>query len=216
MTGLVLHNYFRSSASVRVRIALNLKQLSYKYVSYHLRKGEHREEPYLAVNPQGLVPALELESGEVISQSLAIIEYLDEVHPEPPLLPSNAKDRARVRALALAIACDIHPVNNLRVQAHLKSRFGGDDAATTEWFKHWVTLTFDPLEGALAADPRTGKFCHGNSPGLADLCLFPQVINNRRFKMPMTDYPVIQRIFNACANLQAFADAAPERQPDAE
>jgi maleylpyruvate isomerase len=216
MSGLVLHNYFRSSTSTRLRAALNLKGLDYDYVAYHLRKGEQRSQSYLAINPQGLVPSLQLEDGSVLTQSLAIIEYLDETHPEPPLLPDTARARARVRALAYAIACEVHPVNNLRVLAHLKSAFGADDAATADWFRHWVRETFDPLEVMLAGDPRTGRFCHGDTPGLADVCLYAQVLNNRRFGIEMASYPTIARIFDACAALDAFARAGPERQPDAE
>lgn len=216
MSGLVLHNYFRSSTSVRLRAALNLKGLAYDYVAHHLRKGEHRAPDFLAVNPQGLVPALVTEDGSTLIQSLAIIEYLDETHPEPPLLPADPLDRARVRALAYAIACEIHPVNNLRILAYLKSTFGADEAATHAWFRHWVAETFAPLEAMLAGDARTGRFCHGDAPGLADLCLYAQVINNRRFGVDMAPYPTIGRIFEACQALPAFADAAPDRQPDAE
>lgn len=216
MSGLVLHNYFRSSTSIRLRAALNLKGLDYRYVAHHLRKGEQRSPDYLALNPQGLVPALVLEDGEVLTQSLAIIEYLDETYPQPPLLPEDAADRARVRSLAYAVACEIHPVNNLKVLAYLKSVFGADEAATTAWFRHWVAETFAALEAMLAGDRRTGRFCHGDAPGLADLCLYAQAINNRRFGVDMSPYPVISRIFDACAELPAFAAAAPDRQPDAE
>lgn len=216
MTRPVLHNYFRSSTSTRLRAALNLKGIAYDYASYHLRKGEQHDAAYLAKNPQGLVPALELEDGTVLTQSLAIIEYLDESHPEPPLLPAGAGERARVRALAYAIACEIHPLNNLRVLGHLRVAFGADDQAVTAWFRHWVIETFVPVETILARDPATGRFCHGDTPGLADLCLFAQVLNNRRFDVDMAPYPTISRIFDACMALPAFADAAPARQPDAE
>jgi maleylpyruvate isomerase len=216
MSSLVLHNYFRSSTSTRLRVALNLKGLSYDYVAHHLRKGEQRSADYLALNPQGLVPALVLEDGTVLIQSLAIIEYLDETVPEPPLLPAAAIDRARVRALAYAIACEVHPVNNLRVLNHLKSTFGADDAATAAWFRHWMQETFVALEAMLAGDNRTGRFCHGDVPGLADICLYAQVLNNKRFQANMSPYPTIGRIFDACAALAAFVAAAPENQPDAE
>lgn len=216
MTHLVLHNYFRSSTSVRVRAALNLKGIDYDYAARHLRKGEQRAPAYLARNPQGLVPALELADGTVLTQSLAIIEYLDETHPEPPLLPAGARDRARVRALACAIACEIHPLNNLRVLDYLRAHFGAGDDAVTAWFRHWVAETFAPLETMLARDAETGRFCHGDAPGLADLCLFAQVINNQRFAIDMAPYPTIARIFDACMALPAFADAVPARQPDAE
>ena len=216
MTKLILHNYFRSSSSTRLRVALNLKGLSYNYLAHHLRKGEHHDPTYLAVNPQGLVPALVLEDGTVLTQSLAIIEYIDEIHPSPPLLPNSALDRARVRALAHAIALDIHPINNLRVLNYLRSTFSADDEAVAAWFRHWVAATFTPLETMLAGDPRTGRFCHGETPGLADLCLYAQVLNSGRFGVDMSKYPVISRIFEACAILPPFASASPNNQPDAE
>lgn len=213
---LILHSYFRSSTSIRLRAALNLKGLAYDTVAWHLRKGEQRSAAYLAKNPQGLVPALELWDGTVLTQSLAIIEYLDEAHPEPPLLPRAPVDRARMRAMAYAVACEIHPVNNLRILDYLRSEFGADDAAVATWFRHWVAATFGPLEAMLAADPRTGRFCHSDTPGLADICLYAQVLNNRRFGVDMEPYPTIRRIFDACAALPAFVRAAPENQPDAE
>ncbi|HHZ08406.1 MAG TPA: maleylacetoacetate isomerase [Rhizobiales bacterium] len=213
---LVLHSYFRSSTSTRLRAALNLKGLAYDTVAWHLRKGEQRSAAYLAKNPQGLVPALELWDGTVLTQSLAIIEYLEEAHPEPPLLPVGPVDRARVRAIAYAVACEIHPVNNLRILDYLRSEFGADDAAVTAWFRHWVAATFAPLEAMLASDPGTGRFCRGDRPGLADICLYAQVLNNRRFGIDMEPYPTIRRIFDACAALPAFIAAAPENQPDAE
>lgn len=216
MTGLVLHNYFRSSTSIRVRVALNLKGLAYDYRALHLRKGEHRDAPFLKLNPQGLVPALELEDGTVLTQSMAIMDYLEEAYPEPPLLPADAKGRARVRALSLAVACEIHPVNNLRVLGYLKSGFGADDEKVAEWFRHWVGQTFAPLETMLTADPATGTFCHGDRPGMADICLYAQAVNNRRFGVDMTPFPTIARIAAACQEIPAFADAAPDRQPDAE
>ena len=216
MSGLVLHNYFRSSTSIRLRAALNLKGLGYDYVAHHLRKGENRSDAYLAINPQGLVPLLVLEDGSVLTQSLAIIEYLDETHPEPPLLPRDPKARARARALAYAVACEIHPVNNLRVLAYLKSDFGANDVATARWFRHWVGETFGPLEKMLAGSTDTKRFCHGDEPGLADLCLYAQVVNNQRFNVDMTTFPTIQRIYEACAALPAFASANPQNQPDAE
>jgi maleylpyruvate isomerase len=216
MTGLILHNYFRSSTSIRLRAALNLKGLTYDYVPHHLRKGEHRDATYLAINPQGLVPALVLEDSTVLTQSLAIIEYLDEIHPSPALLPQSSLDRARVRALANAIALDIHPINNLRVLAYLRSAFGAGDEAISAWFRHWVAETFAPFEVMLAGDARTGRFCHGDTPGLADLCLYAQVLSNGRFGVDMSPYPTISRIFEVCAMQAAFAAAAPDKQPDAE
>lgn len=216
MNALVLHNYFRSSSSVRVRAALNLKGLAYDYVAYHLRKGEQQSAAYLETNPQGLVPALATDDGDVITQSLAIIEFLDETHPEPPLLPGEAKARARVRSISQAIACEIHPLNNLRVLQYLENvgRFSTEAAA--DWFRHWVRTVFAPLERSLAGDPRTGRFCHGDAPTMADLCLYAQVLNNRRFAIDLADYPTIKRIFDACSAVPAIAMAAPENQPDRE
>ncbi|TNF19786.1 MAG: maleylacetoacetate isomerase [Rhodobacteraceae bacterium] len=212
---LKLHNFFRSSTSTRLRAALNLKGLDYEYIPYVLRKGETRTPEYLARNPQGLVPTLEREDGTVMTQSLAIIEWLDETHPEPPLLPQGADGRARVRALAYMMACEIHPLNNLRVLFRLGDQFGADEAAQKEWFTHWVTLTFDALETALAASPETGRFCHGDTPGLADICLYAQVWNNRRFDIATETWPTIARIYDALHRLPAFENAAPPNQPDA-
>ena len=216
MNRVVLHNYFRSSTSYRVRIALNLKGIDYDYVAHHLRHGEQRSAEFLRVNPQGLVPALVWSDGTVITQSLAICEFLDEVVPEPPFLPSDPAGRARVRSLAQMIACEIHPVNNLRVLNDLRSRFGADDEAIGGWFRHWVSQTFEPLESILASDLAIGRFCHGDTPGLADICLVAQVANNARFNVDMSPYPTIARINDTCLELTAFADAAPSKQPDAE
>ena len=216
MSDLVLHNYYRSSTSYRVRIALEMKGLTYDYVPHHLRHGEHLEPAYLSVNPQGLVPALILEGGTLLTQSLAIIEYLDETSPEPPLLPKDAPSRARVRMLAQMIACDIHPVNNLRVLTSLRNLFGAGDQDVVNWFRHWVNEGFQPLEKILASSPQTKTFCHGNTPGLADICLVAQVTNNARFGVDMTPYPTISRIHAACMARPAFQKAAPENQIDAE
>ncbi len=211
-----LHTYFRSSTSYRVRIALALKGIAYESVSHHLRRGEQNRPGYLAVNPQGLVPALVWTDGRVYTQSLAILELLDELVPDPPLLPKDAPGRARVRMLAQMIGCDIHPVNNLRILNTLRERFGADDAAVADWFRHWVATTFAPLEHRLATERETGTFCHGETPTIADLCLVAQVANNARFAVDMTPYPTIRRIDAACNALPAFQSAAPARQPDAE
>jgi maleylacetoacetate isomerase len=212
-----LYGYFRSSAAFRVRITLNLKRLDYEQASIHLRKNEQRQAAYLALQPQGLVPALEDDDGEIFIQSLAIIEYLDETHPAPPLLPVHPAARARVRALAQAIACDIHPIDNLRVLRYLVKPLGHDEAAVEAWFNHWIMLGFDGVERLLAGDGHAGQFCHGDAPGLADICLVPQVFNARRYtSFDMTPYPAIRRIFDQCMTLDAFERARPERQPDAE
>lgn len=216
MSELVLHNYFRSSTSYRARIALELKGLSYEYVPHHLRHGEHLDPPYLALNPQGLVPALKLSDGTLLTQSLAIIEYLDEIKPDPPLLPPDALGRARVRMLAQMIACEIHPINNLRVLTALRANFGASDNDVANWFRHWVNETFGPMEKLLTTSTDTGTFCHGDTPGLADICLVAQVTNNTRYGVDMSPYPTISRINAACMELPAFVKAAPPNQPDAE
>ena len=212
---MILHGYYRSSAAFRVRIALNLKGLAHSHDPHHLRHGGQRDPAYLKLNPQGLVPALE-DGGRVLTQSLAIVEYLDEIHPSPPLLPGNAIDRAHVRALAQIVACDIHPIDNLRVLRYLRDPIGADEATVQAWYNHWIALGFDALEAMLASDPRTGRFCHGDAPGLADICLVPQVVNAGNFKLDLTPYPTIRRIFDACMALDAFANAHPAKQPDAE
>ncbi len=211
----VLHNYFRSSTSTRLRIALNLKGLAHEYRSYALLKDETKTPDFRARNPAGLVPVLELDDGTMLSQSLAIIEYLDETHPTPPLLPADALGRARVRSLALMIACEVHPVNNLRVLQYLGREFGQDDAGKAAWFRHWVGLTFDALETRLGTEADTGAYCHGDTPGLADICLYAQVWNNRRFEVDMTAWPLISALFDRLDTIDAFARAAPPRQPDA-
>ncbi|GGX91909.1 maleylacetoacetate isomerase [Litchfieldella qijiaojingensis] len=212
---LVLHNFFRSSASVRVRAALNLKGLAYEHVSYVLRKKEHRAEAFLELNPQGLVPALQLEDGTILNQSLAIIDYLDGQHPEPALLPESALDRAWVRGLAHAVSCDIHPLNNLRVLQYLDQQLGVSEEGVAEWFRHWVDEGFASLEKQLASDARRGRFCYGDTPGLADICLFAQVANNRRFDVDMSPYPTLQAIHDHCLELPAIVDALPEHHPHA-
>lgn len=212
----VLHNFFRSSTSHRVRIALNLKKIPFAYTSYQLRVNEHRKPEYLALNPQGLVPTLCLSDGTALTQSLAIIEYIDEVWPDPPLLPKDSLGRARVRSLAQMIALDIHPLNNLRVLNELRRRFGADDNVVSHWFKHWVLETFMPLEARLATERDTRTFCHGDSPSLADICLAAQVASNARFSVDDTDCPTIRRIAAACNEIPAFAAAAPMVQPDSQ
>jgi maleylpyruvate isomerase len=212
---MILYDFFRSSAAFRLRIALNLKGLSPERRFVHLRKGEQRAPAYLEVNPQGLVPTLIIGERR-FTQSLAIIEYLEETHPEPPLLPSGHEERAWVRAVALAIACDIHPLNNTRVMGYLENTLGLDAAARNTWYAHWIHLGFDALEPQLAARAGLGPFCHGETPTLADVCLVPQVANAVRFKVPLDAYPRIRAINDACQALPAFAVAHPLRQPDAE
>jgi len=212
-----LYSYFRSSAAYRVRIALNLKGLAYETVPVHLTRGggEQLAPGYRKLNPQALVPALE-DGGRVLTQSLAIIEYLDEIHPQVPLLPKDPAARARVRALALAVACDLHPLNNLRVLNYLTGPMGlGDDAKRT-WYHHWIAEGLGALEASLAGDRETGRFCHGDAPGLADCCLVPQLANAYRFKCDVSPYPTLLRIEKNCQALQAFQRAAPGKQPDAE
>jgi len=211
-----LYDYFRSSAAYRVRIALNLKGIAPEREYVHLRKGAQRSEDYLALNPQGLVPALVTDDGRVLTQSLAIIEYLDETVPLPQLLPGGPAERARVRALALAVACDIHPIDNLRVLRYLVQTVGVEEAQKDAWYKYWIDVGLEALETAVARDPATGRFCHGDSPTLADVCLVPQLANARRVDMDLSPYPTLTRIEAACHALPAFANAAPARQPDAE
>jgi maleylacetoacetate isomerase len=211
---LTLHNYFRSSAAYRVRIALNLKGLSYEYVPVHLVKGEQRAEAYRAINPQALVPLL-IDDGEKLTQSMSIIEYLDEKVPHPPLLPATPEGRARVRSIAQAIACDIHPLNNLRVLKYLVGPLGVSEDAKNAWYRHWVEVGLSALETELAADSRTGTFCHADAPTLADICLVPQLANARRSAIAIDPYPTLARIEAHCLALDAFARAAPDRQPDA-
>lgn len=214
---LKLYTYFRSSAAYRVRIALNLKGLHYEAVPVHLLKegGQQNQSAYRAKSPLGTVPTLEDDAG-AHTQSLAIIEYLEELHPLPPLLPVSAEARARVRAIAQTIACDIHPVNNLRVLQYLGREFGATQAQKDAWYRHWVMAGLQAVEQMLADDPATGRYCHGERPGLADCCLVPQVFNARRFDCPLDDMPTIRRIVDACEALPAFANAAPAQQPDAE
>ena len=209
-----LYGYFRSSAAFRVRIALNLKKLDYETAAIHLRRNDQTRPDYLGVNPQGLVPTLE-DGGLRLIQSLAIIEYLDETYPDPPLLPTHPADRARVRGLAEIVACDIHPINNLRVLRYLTHSLGHDEAAIATWYNHWIDAGFRAFERLLAEDPRT-EFCHGDSPGLADISLVPQVVNAERYRLDLAPYPTITRIYRSCMALEPFAAAHPNRQPDYE
>jgi maleylpyruvate isomerase len=212
-----LYTFFRSSASYRVRIALNLKGLDYEQAPIHLRRGggEQLKPAYKALNPQALVPALE-DNGRILTQSLAIIEYLEERYPKPPLLPSGAADRAVVRSMALLIACEVHPIQNLRVLNHLKSDHKQSDDDTIRWARHWINLGLSALEQMVISVSEQGEFCYGQTPTMADLCLVPQLGNARRFGVDLSAYPKLLAIEASCMSLPAFADAAPERQPDAE
>ena len=209
-----LYSYFRSSAAYRVRIAFHLKGLSYETVPIHLQKegGQNLKPEYRAINPLMRVPALKLDSGELLTQSLALIEYLDEVHPRPPLLPPDPVDRAQVRALAQLIACDIHPLNNLAPLRYLKNELGQDQTKIDAWYHHWVLAGFDAIEAMV----RPGPYAFGADVTLADICLVPQVANARRLKVPLERFPKIVAIDAACATLPAFQKARPENQPDAE
>jgi maleylpyruvate isomerase len=213
---LQLYSYFRSSASYRVRIALNLKGLPFEYLPVHMLKdgGQQHAAAYQRINPAELVPTLVVD-GQSIGQSLAIIEYLDETHPEPALLPPDALGRARVRALAQSIACEIHPLNNLRVLKYLEHDLKLIEDTRVTWYRHWITLGFTAIETVLANNPNTGTFCHGDTPGLADCCLIPQIANSRRLETPLDAFPTIRRIEQACLAIDAFAKAAPQLQPDA-
>jgi maleylpyruvate isomerase len=212
-----LYTFFRSSASYRVRIALNLKGLDYEHAPIHLRRGggEQFSPAYKAKNPQALVPALE-DGGRPLTQSLAIIEYLEECYPEPPLLPKDPADRAAVRAMALAIACEVHPLQNLKVLNYVKGELKQDEAAANRWAQHWIELGLAALEQMALAVPKRGKFCFGDAPTLADLCLVPQLGNARRFGCDLSGIPTLVRIDAHCGTLPAFVKAAPENQPDAE
>jgi len=208
-----LHGYFRSSASYRVRIALNLKGLTADHLPHHLRKGEQRDPGYLAINPQGLVPTLQDDGGIVLTQSLAIIEWLDETHPEPPLLPQDPLRRAKVRAFAMALACDTHPVQNLKVLARLR-QLGLPEEQVTDWAAWANREGLAACEALIANEP--GPFCFGAAPTIADLCLIPQLANARRFGVALDAFPRLLKAEAAAGTVQAFADAAPDRQPDAE
>ena len=209
-----VHGYFRSSAAYRLRIALNLKDLECETALVNLQAGDQASAAYRAINPQGRVPALEV-NGHTLVQSLAIIEYLDEAYPDPPLLPVEPLARARVRGLANIIACDIHPLNNLAVLNYLRDKLSVDEDHRTRWYQHWVKQGFDGVEPLLATSTDTGNFCHGDSPGLADICLVPQVFNAQRFQCDLSPYPTIRRIYDACMDIDAFDKAQPSKQPEA-
>ncbi len=212
-----LYTFFRSSASYRVRIALNLKGLSYEQEPIHLRRsgGEQFGSAYKAINPQALVPALE-DGGRILTQSLAIIEYLDEKYPRPPLLPEAAADKAIVRSMALVIACEVHPIQNLRVLNYLKNDCRLTDDDTNRWARHWIDLGLSALEQTVLSSPKRGLFCFADVPTLADICLVPQLANARRFGCDLTQFPTLVQIESRCVREPAFAAAAPENQPDAE
>jgi maleylacetoacetate isomerase/maleylpyruvate isomerase len=209
-----LYNYFRSSASYRVRIALALKKLDYDYVPVHLTKNEQFNESYAAVSASRLVPLLK-DGDTVVTQSLAIVEYLDETHPAPPLLPAGAADRARVRSIAYDIACEIHPLNNLRVLRYLTRELKLSEDDKNRWYRHWVETGLEAVERQLA-DARTGRFCHGDAPSLADVALVPQIANARRFDCRLDHVPTVMRIHAECMKLPAFDATQPSKCPDAE
>ena len=213
-----LYSYFRSSASFRVRIALALKGLSYDYLPVHLVKdgGQQFAAEFKAMNPAALVPVLQDDDGGVLTQSLAIIEYLEETRPNPPLLPADPAGRARVRSLALSIACEIHPLNNLRVLGYLTKTLGVTEDQKNAWYRHWVETGLATVEAMLANDPRTGSFCHGEAPTLADVLLVPQIFNAQRFNCRLDHVPTVMRIHQRCLTVPAFAASVPAEQPDAE
>ena len=210
-----LYNYFRSSASFRVRIALELKGLAYEYLPVHLVKGEHKKDVYAGLSPGGLVPALQTDSGEVLEQSMAIIEWLDETHPEPPLLPRDPLGRARVRALSQFIACEIHPLNNLRVLKYLVHELKLDDEAKNNWYRHWVRTGLETFERELSRLPAS-TYCFGDTPTMADCCLVPQIFNGRRVNTPEDGLPRTMAVFDACMKHPAFRKAQPSSGPDNE
>ena len=209
-----LYSFFRSGTSHRLRIALNLKGLAYEQIAVDLRREEHLGDAFKAINPQQLVPVLEADERLMI-QSPAIIEWLEERYPTPPLLPGDAGDRAQVRALAAIVSCDIHPINNRRILEALRHRFGADEAAVNDWCGTWISAGFDAIEALLSKDPQRGDFCFGSSPTLADVYLVPQVESARRFKVDLSRWPLVQAVDAACAQLEAFRKAAPNAQPDA-
>jgi len=210
-----LYTYFRSSAAFRVRIALNLKGLAYEPVFVHLAKGQHREAAYTGVNPQSLLPTLEVD-GKRLTQSLAIIEYLEEAHPLPPLLPRDYLGRARVRSLSMLISSEIHPVNNLRVLQHLKRALGQGEDQANAWYRHWIADGLAKFEADLVNGNSAGTYCYGDAPTMADCCLVPQIFNAQRYQCDTSAFPVTMRIFAECMKIEAFDRAQPSKQPDAE
>ena len=210
-----LYSFFRSSAAYRVRIALNVKGVAYETISVDLPGAEHRTAEFRAVNPQATIPTLD-DDGTVLWQSLAIIEYLDARFPSPRLIPAEPVARARVQALAQLIACEIHPLNNLRVLKYLKHTVGVTDEAKDAWYRHWIELGFESLQANLARSGKAGRFCFGDTPTLADICLVPQVFNAQRFNVDVSRYPAIAKIYEACMEMEAFRKAEPKSQPDAE
>jgi len=212
----ILYNYFRSSTSIRIRVALNIKGIDFDYMALHLRKNEHKSEKYLKINPFGLLPTLEFPSGIRLNQSLSILEYLEDIYPTPSILPINSIHKAKVRSLAYSIALEIHPLNNLQVLNYLKDNFSVEDLDIKKWFANWVHKVFLPLEKVLGRDKDVGLFCFGDTPTIADICLFSQVVNNARFDIDMNNYPKINDIYNQCLLDDNFVKALPNKQPDAE
>jgi maleylacetoacetate isomerase len=210
------YGFYRSSAAYRCRIAFNLKGIAPAFSAVHLRKAEHKAPDFRSLNPQALVPALDIGNGAVLTQSLAIIEWLEETRPEPPLLPRDPVDRAEVRAFALAIAAEIHPLNNLRVLNYLKSELGHEQATVDAWYRHWVEDGLAACEALVRRRGRRGPYCFGDAPGLADICLVPQLYNARRFNADLSGCPTLVEIDRLCAAHPAFETAVPEAQPDAE
>lgn len=210
-----LYGFFQSSAAFRVRIALNLKGLAYEQVSVNLVKDQHHSDDFRRINPQRVVPTL-VDGERILTQSMAIVEYLEEKYPNPPLLPPAAEDRARVRSLAQLIACDIHPLNNRRVLVYLKNELAVGKEKRDAWCRHWIVEAFDPMERTLSAAIQTGAFCYGDAPTVADVFLVPQIFNSKRYEMDLAPYPTLMRIFSNCMRLEAFDRAQPANQPDAE